>query len=361
MSLKSHKSLFRKSKVILFSFSLVLLTCNKEELSSLAEVLDFSADSINLTGITLEKVDIDNKNQIISLLFNTFLSEGSFPVSFTSTLVLSESATSVPPSGEKVVFNSKDEGFKYTVTAEDGSKRDFYVVLRDTQLPNAGFEDWYSTKGMDGISYYEPGKSKYTTIWATANYGTSLYGVYCTQPLTDDENTLARIVTGVAGSIPITAGTIFTGRFDINGAINNPTDPKKATIMGIPFCLRPTGIKFKYSYQPGDHYIRATLRNPSNIFGGFTIENIPGGDTLTFYATLEIHDGSNVTEIGRAEFYSGDVQSTLVPVSADFIYTSALKPTHISIVFSSSKRGEQYTGAVGSLLVIDDVELLYSE
>jgi hypothetical protein len=361
MSLKSHKSYSMKSIVILFSLSLMLLACKKEELSSLAEVLDFSADSISLTGIALEKVDIDSKNQIISLLFNRFLPEDSFPVSFTSNLVISEGATSVPPSGQKVVFNIKDEGFKYTITAEDGSKKDYYVLLRDTQLPNSGFENWYLTAGMDGVSYKEPGKSKYTTIWATANYGTSMYKQYCTQPLIQDENTLVKIITGVAGPIPVTAGTIFTGRFDINGAINNPSDPSQATIMGIPFCWRPSGIKFKYSYQPGDHYIRATLKNPNNIFGGFTIEDIPGGDSLTFYATLEIHDGSIVTEIGRAEFYSGEIQSTLIPVTANFNYTSALSPTHISVVFSSSKHGEEFTGAVGSLLIIDDIELLYSE
>ena len=158
---------------------------------------------------------------------------------------------------------------------------------------------------------------------------------------------------------PVTAGTLFTGRFDINGAINHPTDPRQATHFGTPFSLRPVSFKFKYAYQPGDLYVRATLNNPDNIFGGFTVTELQGSDMFTAYAILERRDGSNVVEVGRAEMISGDQQNEITEVSLPFVYSSDQKPTHITVVFSSSKDGDLFTGAVGSTLTVDDVELIY--
>ena len=36
-----------------------------------------------------------------------------------------------------------------------------------------------------------------------------------------------------------------------------------------------------------------------------------------------------------------------------------LLPTHVAIVFSSSKNGDQYLGAPGSVMEVDNVELIY--
>jgi hypothetical protein len=80
---------------------------------------------------------------------------------------------------------------------------------------------------------------------------------------------------------------------------------------------------------------------------------------FTGYAILEKRDGSGVVEIGRAEMTSGDLQEELTEISLPFVYSSDQKPTHISVVFSSSKDGDLFTGAVGSTLLVDDVELVY--
>lgn len=37
------------------------------------------------------------------------------------------------------------------------------------------------------------------------------------------------------------------------------------------------------------------------------------------------------------------------------------KPTHIIVVFSSSKYGDYFTGSTSSLLYLDDLELIYGD
>jgi hypothetical protein len=344
--------------IVLFIL-LTLSSCKKEQLSSDTTILNYSVTNLSRPGLILDEIYIDKSNHIISLLALNAIPVDSLPLSFTATLALAAGATSMPVSGGTITLSSKDEAEKYTISAENGSKVDYYVVLRDNQIPNSGFEDWYTASGLNGITYQEPGKLAATSVWATANSGTSIYNVYGTVPVVNDGNTVVQITTGVTTLVPITAGTIFTGKFDVNGALNNPTDPKKATFFGIPFSLRPSGIKFKYAFHPGSRYIRATLNNPANIFAGFTVTDIAGEDSCTAYAILETRDGANVLEVGRADTAMGDLQDVMKEILLPITYTSEEKPTHISIVFSSSKGGEQYTGAVGSTLTIDDLELIY--
>jgi hypothetical protein len=348
-----------KNLFIVISLILLLPACKKEKLSGDASMLSFTVADVNRTGLTLDGVFIDKSSRNISLLFTNSLPADSFPLSFTASFSLTAGATSIPASGETVTINNLDDWGEFNLTAEDGSKTVYYVVIRGNQIPNSGFEDWYSATGMDGGSFMEPGLGAATTVWATANNGTSIYGLHCTQPVVDGNNTVAQITTGETTLIPVTAGTIFTGKFDVNGAINNPTDPQKATLFGIPFTLRPTALKFKYTYQPGSRYIRATLNNPTNIFGGFTVTDIEGEDMFTAYVILEKRDETGVTEVGRGDYASGEVQEVFSELELPITYTSSEKPTHISVVFSSSKYGDLFTGAVGSTLTIDDLELVY--
>ncbi len=339
----------------------VLFTaCKKDKSSSQTDMRQFTVTGSDNASVVPDTVFLDVKNHMISLMFTQDIPPASFPVSFTVNMDLPSGASSDPANGGSVTFNSIDEDVVCTVTAEDGTKADYHILLRDTQIPDADFEDWYMTAGLNGIQYKEPGKSAGSTVWATANSGTSVYSLYCTIPVdTTGGNTVARIFTGSTLLIPITSGTLFTGKFDVNGAIDNPTDPQKATLFGIPFILRPVSFKFTYTFKPGPRYIQATLKNPGNIFGGFNVTDLAGEDKFTAYAVLERRVGSDVTEVGRADFSSSDVHSDFIEVTVPFVYSLTVKPTHISVVFASSKAGDVYTGAEGSTLTIDNLELLY--
>lgn len=340
--------------------ALLLAGCKKDdEESGEAHILDFALLSTSITDFSLEEIFIDDEYSKVLVLSQNDLAGENPPISFTPEITISEGASIVPASGEVVSFNNKDGAVQYTVTAANGQETKWAFTIRDMQLPNAGFEDWFDTLGVDGNPFLEPGLSAESTVWSTANRGTSMFGVYNTIPLPDGNNTLVEITTGETRTVPITSGTLFTGAFDIEAVLANPTDPDQGTTFGIPFTFRPTAIRFKYKYEAGETLIDGTLINPDNILGGFTIDTLEGTDEFSFWSDLEVRDGDNIRNIGRAELESSETVEDLTEITIPFVYTSDEKPTHISVVFASSTGGGDFIGAVGSTLIIDDVELIY--
>jgi hypothetical protein len=348
-------------KFALLLIPVLLLTgCKKdEEESGEAQILDFSLVSTSITDFSLEEIFIDDEFSKILVLAQNDLAGENPPISFTPEITISDGASIVPASGEEVSFTNKDGAVTYTVTAANGEEIKWNFTIRDMQLPNAGFEDWFDTLGVDGNPYPEPGLTAESTIWGTANMGTSMFGVYGTTQLADGDNTLVKIVTGETRTVPITSGTIFTGTFDIEAVLANPTDPDQGTEFGIPFTFRPTAIKFKYKFTPGETLIDGTLIDPDNILGGFTIDTLEGTDEFSFWSDLEVRNGDTIQNIGRAELESSETVEDLTEITISYVYSSNEKPTHMSVVFASSTAGGDFKGAVGSTLIIDDVELIY--
>lgn len=346
--------------LIPLAIMMLIASCEKEHQSGDTQITDFSVSDLSWQSYTLDTIVVDEPGRTITLLFANNIPSDAYPLNFSATFFLPTGARSLPASGEMVTINSKDEGLKYVVTAEDGTHENYYVLIRDNQLADSGFDDWHTASGLNGNLYSEPGKAATTTIWATANKGTSIYGIYGTKPVLLENNTVAQIATGETSAVPVTSGTLFTGKFDINGAINHPTDPRKATQFGIPFTLRPDSIQFEYTYLPGSRYVHAALNNPSSIFGGFTVTDIAGSDSFTAYAVLEVRNGAQIIEVARAEIVSGDLQPVMKRISLPFVYQSMQRPTHLTVVFASSKDGDLFTGAVGSTLTIDNVGFVYN-
>jgi putative glycosyl hydrolase or carbohydrate binding protein len=347
-----------KKTLIIFAMALLLFSCDEDK-SSNAEIVDLSVISLSSTDLIFEDVLIDTEGQKLYVFLNNNLSDFSFPITLTTDLKLSSGAKTSSIIGNEISFSNSDEVKLIEVEAENGIVKNWYVYLMHRQMQNSGFENWFDNKGMNGENYKEIGSSAVSSIWSTANMATSIYDVHCTQPIMDGSNTLVEITTGETLQVPITAGTVFIGTFNLSGAISNPTDPEQATIFGAPFIFRPTGFKFKYKYQAGENYIQATLNNPSNIFGGFTTEAIEGEDKCSIYAMLEVRDGDHVNEIAYVKMESGTTDDIMTEAVLNFDYTSTVNPTHISIVFSSSTDGHLWRGAVGSTLVVDDLELIY--
>ena len=190
-------------KFALLLIPVILLTgCKKdEEESGEAQILDFSLVSTSITDFSLEEIFIDDELSKVLVLAQNDLSGENPPISFTPEITISEGASIVPPSGVEVVFDNKDGAVTYTVTAANGDEIVWDFTIRDMQLSNAGFEDWFDTLGVDGNPYPEPGLSAESTIWGTANMGTSMFGVYGTTQLADGENTLVKIETGATRTV----------------------------------------------------------------------------------------------------------------------------------------------------------------
>lgn len=339
--------------IIVFIFS-----CTEDESGSY-ELKEFNVSDVSNTTLIVNKTVIDKNVQKIYVFFDNDLSGVSFPITISVSTNISKGASTSIDNNDQLIFNSADQVNQFDIIAENGNTSTWSVFLVHKQLQNSDFETWFTTQGFNGYSYEEVGRSIETSAWATANLGTSTYFIYGSKPITTDNNTVVQIKTDSVFTLPITSGTLFTGYFYLNGAIANPGNPKKATLFGTPFISKPTAFSVKYKYTAGTYYKQASLKDVNNILGGFDEEGIDGEDKCAIYAILENRDGNPTIEIARAELYSASTNDAIDEITIPFVYTSQLEPTHITVVFSSSKDGDLWRGAVGSTLTIDDLEFIY--
>lgn len=259
--------------------------------------------------------------------------------------------------------------------SEDGSLHIWtiqaFVASQTPQLANYKLNHWYET----ATGYFEPGESVANTIWATGNRGSQLLNKIATTPKDLGEGNLAArmetLSNGPLGSVfgaPISAGSLFTGVFNADNI--DPKDPSAATEFGTPFAGRPTAIQFKYSYKAGE-----TNKDKT----GAVLEY---SDAADVYAFLEVRLNDTTERLATAWFRTDELQENLISFTMPFTYgeldssfpdymqpenglfvagnqVDFILPTHIVFVASSSFDGANFAGAVGSLLVIDDVELIY--
>ncbi len=259
---------------------------------------------------------------------------------------------------------------EYIVRSESGIEKRWTITVSeqgaDPQLQNSDFNLWYETSAglINPILYDEPGENENSTIWATANYGLTNYGDEPNTTPVDlgEDDFAARLITVKAPAVvPLAAATLFTGEFDLN-IIN----PPKSAIFGIPFAGRPSGFRLNYAYVPGDENIGVTA-DECDIY---VLLEKREDDSVSRIATGWFRDG---TDTGTSEWTVLEVDLKYGPLTAadpEFAYANIPSdqtwadpdetPTHISVVFSSSALGDSYEGAIGSILVVDDFELIYN-
>jgi hypothetical protein len=263
------------------------------------------------------------------------------------------------------VFNGS-ETTDVIITAENGEKAIYSLkVAKETltpQLDNSDFSQWYLVAGKD---YKEPGLNETSTIWATGNAGTVTLGSANAVPITYEGKTAVQLKTlnlllGQLLGQGMAAGTIFTGKFELN-----ISDPIQSTKFGIPFVARPKGFSVKYAYTPGAVY--------KNGFG--TV--LDKADSCDMYVLLEHKSGNLVKRVATAWFRDGQTVGNLTEISASFVYGSLPSDTpsyqipaggfaaageeinQITVVFSSSAYGAMFEGGVNSTLIVTDFKLIY--
>lgn len=266
--------------------------------------------------------------------------------------------------------------FPFTVTAENGSIRYYDLIIErsngEEQIENSNFEEWYQMLGgiLGNRPYFQPGESAAATIWATANEGVTTLSV-------DDTNTTridrldgsyaAKMKTIAAPAlVRLAAATIFTGSFDKDAALANPTNPRAAVDFGTPFTSRPKAVTFEYRYTPGNENRdrSGTLLPYSDQADVYLLLEIRSGETVSRLATAWFRDSTNVTDWKDTtiELIYGELPDTApewqIPENGLYASSSAT-PTHLSFVASSSCKGDFFEGAIGSELSLDNIELIY--
>jgi len=349
-------------KIFVAILILSFFSCSDDDvdkpLSDLAELLDFTVE--NTSDFTPVKTFIDSEKGEIYVFGNTDFKDSDFPMALVPEMAVSPGAKVVPAVGSSVTFDDEEDFINITITSEDGTNSvDYIFTIRDRQIPNAGFENWFTETGMNSQPFLQPGKYMESTVWATANMGTSIYSIYGTSPIEEEDNTRIKIETVTTVALPLVAGALYIGEFDLDGAIADPTNPVAAAKLGVPFVSKPSSVKLKYSYIPGDQLVQAVLKDPGNLFGGFDIYDLEGKDRFGIEVVLEKRVGDDITVIAQKNFDSDQNEENLTELDLQLDYFSNDDPTHFYISFSPSFDGGTFKGAVGSTLIIDDIEMIY--
>lgn len=241
-------------------------------------------------------------------------------------------------------------------------------------LYNGNFDLWTTS----GETIY-PGTSEEagntTSFWNTSNPGTS-QGIgamggainpttYVTSPVhTSGEGAYAAKLESTYKIIKFAAASLYTGNFlGLSGMSANME-------FGKPFTGRPIALHGFYKYTPkvinrvdrkpaGVEIIKDQTMDQCAIFialakKSFTFNNnkeeeyidYEGDDNIIAYG--ELPSGEATSGDGYTEFS--------IPLKYKNLTD---KPTHIIVVCSASKYGDYMTGGEGSLLYVDDFELVY--
>ena len=354
--------------ILILIISFIAFSCVKEDFFGLSSYGNIKSIVVNNQA---SNAMIDNNELTVAVEIPAGVDLSSISI---QTLTLSSFATSDKQVGDILDLN---ESQKILVTAEDGSISTWtissFVASATPQLDNGDLNLWYKT----GSDYYQPGADAATTIWGTGNPGTQILNKLATVPYDlGNGNLAAEMITldngKLAGTFgaPISAGSIFTGFFDSDKI--DPSDPQAAIDFGTPFSGRPELLRFKYQFQNGE--INKDKKG----------DELPYPDALDIYALLEIRLGGKTERLATAWFRSSDDQLELTTLEIPFTYgeldgsfpdymkpvdhgyvsadsATFVLPTHITFVASSSFDGANFAGAIGSTLIIDDVEMAYEE
>lgn len=356
----------KKRQIAIIAALVVFTSCVKEDFFGESEYANIKRFAVsNQSGIAI--IDDQNATVTVEIPGGVDLSEITI-----RTLELSSFATSDKGVGD--VIDLAEEA-TLTLTSEDGSTRrwsiEAFVASATPQLENGDLNQWYQTAS----NYFEPGETAATTIWGTGNRGTQLLNKLATVPEDlGDGNLAAKMETldnGLLGGLfgtPISSGSLFTGLFNADNI--DPANPEAAIEFGTPFSGRPQALRLKYSYIPGE-----VNKDQSG-------NELSYGDACDLYALLEIRSDGETERLATAWLRSEEAEEELITIEIPFdygepaagvpeytrpannLYVSGdsadfVLPSHITFVASSSFDGANFAGAVGSTLVVDDIELIY--
>lgn len=244
--------------------------------------------------------------------------------------------------------------------SEFGESLEFTTGIAE-QVPNSNFDEWW----LNG-KVWNPWPEGGTQFWDTGNKGAATLGQSNSIPTDDTVDGQGRAAclqtkfVGIGMLGKLAAGNIFAGSYVRTDGTNGILD------FGREFTQRPTKLKgyLKYSSAP-----------ISSVTAGY--EDLKGRpDTCTVYCALidtsepfEIRtnpnnrqlfdpNGSYVIAYGAIQY--GESIPEYIPFEIELKYYSTSRvPRYIIITGSASKYGDFFTGGNGSVLYLDNFELLY--
>ena len=336
--------------------------------------------SVEVEGITPREKPLIT-NTAIKIEAEPWVDRSAVALSFT----LTPGATISPASGSKQDFT---EPVTYTVTSEDKQWKKEYTVTIASSRPAPGHFDFetvsrykkrdtgdelfYEFAISDGLKWSSPNEGFMLSLALDPSCDPKDPSVY---PVTQDQSgyrgKCAKLVTLSTGSFgamfskPIAPGTLFLGDFNVNEAMSNHL---RTTLFGIPETRKPLMLTGYYKYKSGDKLTDkdskeiAGKRDLPAIYAVFfeTDKETPyldGGNVLTspnIVLTAQLKDPKESDKWIHFEL-------PFEPVEGKSIDPAKLKDGRykLTIVMTSSRDGANFVGAIGSTLLVDEMNLYF--
>ena len=363
--------------------SALLMSCFKSEPQNMeCDILEAWVEGENLDQYFSQKTDmrIENIPSSSDQVLFTVRQRSALPAMAVH-FSLTPGATVTPANGSTQDFSKGP--IVYTVTSEDGKwHRTYQVDFREGVKPSNSysFEDYeMSANNKYYVWFYKDDSRTKNYIWASGNEGfmiakpNALPDEYPTVP---DDNGIdgkcIRLTTRSTGSWgktfkkPIAAGNFYLGAFDVSHALTNTL---LCTQMGIPYTQEPVKITGYYKYTPGPVFTDKDFNElPDRI-------DMPSLYSVLYYNHDEAGNeimlhGDDVLSspyiVRKAEVLSAPATDQWTKFEMTFQGTTPIdaklladRGYNLALVFSSSKTGDTFEGAVGSTLYIDKVEITF--
>lgn len=302
--------------------------------------------------------------------------------------VVTEGAVISPASGTPRDFTNGPQ--EYTVTSQDGNWQRVYKVsvmeerrtVRD--IIHFDFErvEVY-TDNVTKKQYYKWNDLKEdgtpANNWASGNGGFSISNgsakldEYPTISIEDGyDGKAVKLMTKATGALaqtmkmPMAAGNLFLGEFVTESALTNAL---RSTHFGLPFDKKPIKLTGYYKYQPGETFtdrygnVEAGRIDEASVYAILYKNHDAAGNPVVLYG-----DNVQTSEQIVAKAILAEVRPTdeWTAFEVDFDYYGAdidmdILNTfgyNLTVVFSSSKDGAYFQGAIGSTLYIDKVSVI---
>lgn len=252
-----------------------------------------------------------------------------------------------------------------------------FTTEEATTLPNGNMDDWYKS----GKTWYPVSESDYSTsgsFWDSSNPGTTTgAGALVNVNPTQGNSSIVHTSGGKSAELKSQYASAFgIGKFAAaslySGKFNSLVGTNGAKIdFGQKFASRPTGLHGWFRYTSGKIDYRGD-NTPAGLGEKGTDDlcsiymalakaphQLNNTDTSTFF---NFENDDNIIAYGElpdAEAVSTNNEWKEFNVELKYKDITPQTAYYLIIVCSSSKYGDYFTGSTGSIMYIDDLELLY--
>lgn len=246
-----------------------------------------------------------------------------------------------------------------TLSNKDVSSELSFTTQKADQIPNMSLDNWYK----EGKHYF-PNENSSNFWWDSGNKGANtLSEVNPTAPTTQvavsgDGKNAAKLESKAVFGV-LAAGSLYLGQY------NKTIGTSGAELFfGRPYTCRPLSLQGYYSYKPAT--INKTSSKYSYLSGqpDFCQIYVLLADWGDWYRVntsegrfIDFENDNSIIAFGEMtkNVDSNGYQKFEIPL----VYRNDRIPTHCVIVASSSKYGDFFTGAVGSVLLVDELEFTF--